>query len=280
MMNPDYFKDLNQTVKFALAEDVGDVDITAELIDSENTATAEVITREAAVICGQPWVDEVFRQVDPKVKIEWQINEADLVEAERPLLRVSGLARSILTAERPALNFLQTLSGTATATHRYAQLISHTNARLLDTRKTIPGLRHAQKYAVSKGGGENHRMGLYDAFLIKENHILACGSINKAINRARQLYPGRRVEVEVENLDEFYKAVEAEPDWIMLDNFPLEDMLKAVASANRGIKLEASGGIEEDDDLVSIAETGVDFVSIGALTKHCQAIDLSMRLLI
>ena len=280
MMNPNYFKDLNQTVKFALAEDVGDVDITAELIDSENTATAEVITREEAVICGQPWVDEVFRQVDPKVKIEWQINEADLVEAERPLLRVSGLARSILTAERPALNFLQTLSGTATATHRYAQLISHTNARLLDTRKTIPGLRHAQKYAVSKGGGENHRMGLYDAFLIKENHILACGSINKAINRARQLYPGRRVEVEVENLDEFYKAVEAEPDWIMLDNFPLEDMLKAVASANRGIKLEASGGIEEDDDLVSIAETGVDFVSIGALTKHCQAIDLSMRLLI
>ncbi|MDP7577695.1 MAG: carboxylating nicotinate-nucleotide diphosphorylase [Pseudomonadales bacterium] len=279
-MNPNYFKDLNQTVKFALAEDVGDVDITAELIDSENTATAEVITREEAVICGQPWVDEVFRQVDPKVKIEWQINEADLVEAERPLLRVSGLARSILTAERPALNFLQTLSGTATATHRYAQLISHTNARLLDTRKTIPGLRHAQKYAVSKGGGENHRMGLYDAFLIKENHILACGSINKAINRARQLYPGRRVEVEVENLDEFYKAVEAEPDWIMLDNFPLEDMLKAVASANRGIKLEASGGIEEDDDLVSIAETGVDFVSIGALTKHCQAIDLSMRLLI
>ena len=215
MMNPDYFKDLNQTVKFALAEDVGDVDITAELIDSENTATAEVITREEAVICGQPWVDEVFRQVDPKVKIEWQINEADLVEAERPLLRVSGLARSILTAERPALNFLQTLSGTATATHRYAQLISHTNARLLDTRKTIPGLRHAQKYAVSKGGGENHRMGLYDAFLIKENHILACGSINKAINRARQLYPGRRVEVEVENLDEFYKAVEAEPDWII-----------------------------------------------------------------
>jgi len=280
MMNPDYFKDLNQTVKFALAEDVGDVDITAELIDSENTATAEVITREEAVICGQPWVDEVFRQVDPKVKIEWQINEADLVEADQPLLRVSGLVRSILTAERPVLNFLQTLSGTATATHRYAQLISHTNARLLDTRKTIPGLRHAQKYAVSKGGGENHRMGLYDAFLIKENHILACGSINKAINRARQLYPGRRVEVEVENLDEFYKAVEAEPDWIMLDNFPLEDMLKAVASANRGIKLEASGGIEEDDDLVSIAETGVDFVSIGALTKHCQAIDLSMRLLI
>ena len=280
MMNPDYFKDLNQTVKFALAEDVGDVDITAELIDSENTATAEVITREEAVICGQPWVDEVFRQVDPKVKIEWQINEADLVEADQPLLRVSGLVRSILTAERPVLNFLQTLSGTATATHRYVQLISHTNARLLDTRKTIPGLRHAQKYAVSKGGGENHRMGLYDAFLIKENHILACGSINKAINRARQLYPGRRVEVEVENLDEFYKAVEAEPDWIMLDNFPLEDMLKAVASANRGIKLEASGGIEEDDDLVSIAETGVDFVSIGALTKHCQAIDLSMRLLI
>ena len=280
MMNPDYFKDLNQTVKFALAEDVGDADITAELIDSKNTATAEVITREAAVICGQPWVDEVFRQVDPKVKIEWQINEADLVEAERPLLRVSGLARSILTAERPALNFLQTLSGTATATHRYAQLISHTNARLLDTRKTIPGLRHAQKYAVSKGGGENHRMGLYDAFLIKENHILACGSINNAINRARQLYPDRRVEVEVENLDEFHKAVDAEPDWIMLDNFPLEDMLKAVASANRGIKLEASGGIEEDDDLISIAETGVDFVSIGALTKHCQAIDLSMRLLI
>ena len=280
MMNPDYFKDLNQTVKFALAEDVGDVDITAELIDSENTATAEVITREEAVICGQPWVDEVFRQVDPKVKIEWQINEADLVEADQPLLRVSGLVRSILTAERPVLNFLQTLSGTATATHRYVQLISHTNARLLDTRKTIPGLRHAQKYAVSKGGGENHRMGLYDAFLIKENHILACGSINNAINRARQLYPDRRVEVEVENLDEFHKAVDAEPDWIMLDNFPLEDMLKAVASANRGIKLEASGGIEEDDDLISIAETGVDFVSIGALTKHCQAIDLSMRLLI
>ena len=211
--------------------------------------------------------------------MNWLVDEGDAVVPDQPIFRVEGLARSILTAERPALNFLQTLSGTATTTYRYAELIKHTTSKLLDTRKTIPGLRRAQKYAVSCGGGENHRMGLYDAFLIKENHILACGSIGKAIAKAKKLFPQKRVEVEVENLSEFREALDAEPDWIMLDNFALEELKLAVSGTNGHVRLEASGGIEKDADLVAIAETGVDYISVGALTKHCNAIDLSLRMI-
>lgn len=274
----DYFRDLDQTVEFALREDVGDLDITARLIDPDVEVVAEVITREAANICGRPWVDEVFHQVDANLIVVWMIDEGDAVAADQPLIRITGLARSILTAERPALNFLQTLSGTATTTHRYARLIQHTSTKLLDTRKTIPGLRRAQKYAVNCGGGENHRMGLYDAFLIKENHILACGSIANAVVKAKNLFPDKKVEVEVENLQEFRQAIEAEPDWIMLDNFSISDMQRAVSGTNKNIQLEASGGIEQESDLIAIAETGVNYISMGALTKHCKAIDLSLRI--
>ena len=276
-METDYFRDLNQIVTFALQEDIGEVDVTAQLIDPDTTAIATIITRQEATICGQPWVNEVFNQVDSDLEINWSVTEGERVTANQELLRLEGTARSLLTAERPALNFLQTLSGTATTTYRYANLIRHTDSRLLDTRKTIPGLRLAQKYAVMCGGGMNHRLGLYDAFLIKENHILACGSIGQAVARAKQLYPEKRVEIEVENLTEFHEAIEARPDWIMLDNFSIADLNKAVASTHEPIKLEASGGIEKDEDLIAIAETGVDYISVGALTKHCLAIDLSMR---
>ena len=276
-METNYFRDLNQIVTFALQEDIGEVDVTAQLIDPDTTAIATIITRQEATICGRPWVNEVFNQVDSDLKINWSVTEGERVTANQELLRLEGTARSLLTAERPALNFLQTLSGTATTTYRYANLIRHTESRLLDTRKTIPGLRLAQKYAVMCGGGMNHRLGLYDAFLIKENHILACGSIGQAVARAKQLYPEKRVEIEVENLTEFHEAIEARPDWIMLDNFSIADLNKAVASTHEPIKLEASGGIEKDEDLIAIAETGVDYISVGALTKHCLAIDLSMR---
>jgi nicotinate-nucleotide pyrophosphorylase (carboxylating) len=273
----DFFQHLQQNVTMAIQEDVGDGDITAGLIAPEKQVTATVITREAGVICGIPWVDEVFKQVNPELQLNWQVKDGDPVTPEQILFTVAGDARSILTAERPALNFLQTLSGTATTTARYSQLIGHTKATLLDTRKTIPGLRLAQKYAVRCGGGANHRIGLFDAFLIKENHIEASGSIAAAIQNARQSRADVRVEVEVESLSEFHLAVDANPDWIMLDNFSLEDMRTAVAS-NSPVKLEASGGIESEQDLIAIAETGVDYISIGALTKHVKAMDLSMRL--
>lgn len=277
-MDIDYLSDLPDTVSAALEEDVGSGDITAQLIGESTQATAEVITREAAIVCGKPWVNEVFRQIDPGLALSWFVDDGDRADPDTRLFSVTGSARSILTAERTALNFLQTLSGTATRTHHYVDLIRHTTTHLLDTRKTLPGLRRAQKYAVNCGGACNHRMGLYDAFLIKENHIIAAGSIAGAIAGARSLAPGKRVEIEVENLDEFRQAVAADPDWIMLDNFSLADMRIAVDSINDAIKLEASGGIESDDDLVAIAETGVHYISVGALTKHCQAVDLSMRL--
>ena len=277
-MDNNYFSNLDQNVKLALSEDVGDVDITAQLIDAETQATADVITRDDAVICGVDWVNEVFKQVDPTLAITWHVKDSDIVEPNQKLFSAAGNARSILTGERPALNFLQTLSGTATATQRYAALIAHTQTKLLDTRKTLPGLRRAQKYAVKCGGGENHRMGLYDAFLIKENHIMACGSIAKAIARAKSLHPNKRIEIEVENLAELREAADAEPNWIMIDNFSLDDMRTAVEGTNNKIKLEASGGIETDDDLVAIAETGVDYISVGALTKPLRATDLSMRM--
>ncbi|MEX0943494.1 MAG: carboxylating nicotinate-nucleotide diphosphorylase [Pseudomonadales bacterium] len=278
-MDNDYLQGLAETVAIALDEDIGSGDITARLILANTRATAEVITRDAAVLCGQPWVDEVFRQVDPDLLSTWFVNDSERADPGTTLFRVSGAARSILTAERTALNFLQTLSGTATRTRHYADLIKHTGTYLLDTRKTLPGLRKAQKYAVNCGGAKNHRMGLYDAFLIKENHIIASGSIAGAINSARSIAPDKRVEIEVENLDEFRQAVDAAPDWIMLDNFSLADLRTAVNAINDTIKLEASGGIESDQDLLAIAETGVHYISVGALTKHCDAIDLSMRII-
>jgi len=274
----DYFSDLKETVTRALTEDIGDGDLTAQIISESATATARVISRESAVICGQPWVDEVAGQVDPGLLVSWDVADGDEVQTNDQLFTVSGKARSILTAERTMLNFLQSLSGTATETRRYVDLISDTDATLLDTRKTIPGMRMGQKYAVSVGGALNHRIGLFDAFLIKENHIQATGSIAAAIVRARQINPHVRVEVEVENLDQLAEAVSASPDWIMLDNFSIENLREAHnLCSSTGIKLEASGGIEDMNILKAIAATGVDYISIGALTKHCRAIDLSMR---
>ena len=274
----DYFSDLKETVTRALTEDIGDGELTAQIISESATATARVISRESAVICGQPWVDEVAGQVDPGLLVSWDVADGDEVQTNDQLFTVSGKARSILTAERTMLNFLQSLSGTATETRRYVDLISDTDATLLDTRKTIPGLRMGQKYAVSVGGALNHRIGLFDAFLIKENHIQATGSIAAAIVHARQINPHVRVEVEVENLDQLAEAVSASPDWIMLDNFSIENLREAHnLCSSTGIKLEASGGIEDMNILKAIAATGVDYISIGALTKHCRAIDLSMR---
>lgn len=269
--------DIAKTVTLALAEDVGSGDITAQLIPSEQCAEARVITREDCVFCGKAWVEEVFRQLDDTVTIHWNVADGDKVSANTELFSLKGNARSLLTGERTALNFVQTLSGTATTSHAYAQRVAHTSVKLLDTRKTIPGLRTAQKYAVTCGGCHNHRIGLYDAFLIKENHIAAAGSISKAVSAAHHIAPGKPVEVEVENVDELHQALDANADIIMLDNFSLEDMRKAVDINAGKAKLEASGNIT-NDTLVVIAETGVDFISIGALTKHCRAVDLSMRI--
>ena len=274
----DYFRDLSENVSGALEEDIRDGDITAQIIDEKTIAVARVISRQSAIICGGPWVEEVARQIDPKLKIEWQVRDGDEVNQNDLLFAVHGKARSILSAERTMLNFLQSLSGTATQTRSYVNLISDTDTTILDTRKTIPGLRLAQKYAVHIGGAVNHRIGLFDAFLIKENHIHAAGSIDSAVSRARIIKPNARIEVEVEDLEQLNEAIAAKPDWIMLDNFNIDDLRTAYNLCNNtGIKLEASGGVEDSEDLKSIASTGVHYVSIGALTKHCQAIDLSMR---
>ena len=264
-------------VRTALAEDVGSGDITAALIAPDNQATARVITREGGVLCGNPWVDAVFAELDPAVAIEWQARDGESITAGVSLFTLRGPARALLTGERTALNFLQLLSGTATTCRRYADLVSGTGVKLLDTRKTIPGLRIAQKYAVTCGGCHNHRIGLFDAFLIKENHINACGGIAAAVNTARSHAPGMPVEVEVENLEELEQALAAACDRVMLDNFSLEQMASAVNLAGGRIELEASGNVTEAT-LRSIAETGVDYISIGALTKDCKALDLSMRL--
>jgi nicotinate-nucleotide pyrophosphorylase (carboxylating) len=269
-------KDIQITVTNALSEDIGAGDITAQLIPADNTATARIISRQTAVVCGTDWVNEVFRQVDPEMQLDWQVKDGDLVERDQTLFTVSGSARNMLTAERTALNFLQTLSGTATVSYNYAQKVSGTNVKLLDTRKTIPGLRTAQKYAVTCGGCFNHRIGLYDAFLIKENHIMGCGGIEAAIQTAQSNEPGKPVEIEVETFEELQAALIAGADIIMLDNFTLEEMRNAVEVVDGQAKLEASGNIT-DETLRPIAETGVDYISIGALTKHCQAVDLSMR---
>jgi len=266
-----------ENVAQSLREDIGDGDITARLIPADKQATGRVITRETATIAGREWVDEVFRQVDPAVELNWQVADGETVSPDQVLFTMQGSARSLLSSERAALNWLQSLSGVATACAGYAARVAHTGVRLLDTRKTLPGLRLAQKYAVTCGGCFNHRIGLWDAFLIKENHIAACGSIAQAIEAAHRIAPGKPVEVETENLDELEQALKAGADIIMLDEFSLEDMRTAVATTGGKAKLEASGGINADT-LVPIAETGVDFISIGALTKDLKAVDLSMRL--
>ena len=268
--------DIQTTVARALAEDIGTGDVTAGLIPAAKQASATVICREAAILCGTAWFDEVFRQLDPAVHIIWQHQDGEHVTANAVLCTLQGSARSILSGERAALNFLQTLSATATATRRYVDLVAHTQCRILDTRKTLPGLRTAQKYAVVCGGGTNHRIGLYDRVLIKENHIMAAGSITAAIQQARQLHPSILVEVETENLQELAEATAAQADIIMLDEYNLADMREAVRLTDGRIPLEASGGVSPET-LVAIAETGVNFVSIGGITKHVRAVDLSMR---
>lgn len=261
----------------ALEEDIGSGDITARLVSGMCEAEASIITKEDAVVCGTTWVDEIFKQIDPRVEIEWKVKDSDCVTAGQTLCDMSGNARSLLSGERSALNFLQTLSGTATRSRYFFRLVEGTPVQLLDTRKTLPGLRLAQKYAVTCGGCLSHRMGLYDGYLIKENHIAACGGIAKAIDEARHLAPEKPIEVEVENLEEFKQALKARPDMIMLDNFSIEDMRTAVDISAGGVLLEASGGVTEAA-LITIARTGVDYISLGTLTKDLKAIDLSMRL--
>lgn len=275
--------DLIEQVGRALAEDIGPGDLTASLIPAERNGRASVITREPAVICGVPYVEAVFHAIEPRVRIDWRVAEGDSARADQLLFTVEGPARALLTAERTALNFLQMLSATATAAHEFAVLLEGTKCRLLDTRKTIPGLRTAQKYAVRVGGGKNHRMGLFDGILIKENHIMAAGSIGAAVAAAlasAQRAGGRvRVEVEVEDLEQLRQAIDARADIALLDNFSLSAMREAVAvnaAAQRPLELEASGGITAAT-IRGIAATGVDFISVGAITKHVRAIDLSMR---
>lgn len=280
-------QDISRAVRAALLEDLGQAlttldqpdasaDITAQLIPADRIASARVITREAGVFCGQPWVDEVFAQLGGEVKVEWKVQDGELLSPNQELFRLHGPARVLLTGERNALNFVQTLSGVATLTARYVAELAGTDCRLLDTRKTLPGLRTAQKYAVTCGGGKNHRIGLFDAYLIKENHILACGGISEAISEARSLNPGKPVEIEVESLAELAQALAANADIVMLDNFDVPMMREAVALNQGRAKLEVSGNVTLDT-LAEYAATGVDFISVGALTKHVRALDLSMR---
>ncbi len=259
-----------------LEEDIGTGDVTALLIDANKKAKAAVITREPMVLCGQAWFTAVFNNLNPDITVHWQHNDADFVEADTLLCTLEGNARALLTGERTALNLLQTLSATATQAKHYANAVNHTTCKVLDTRKTIPGLRLAQKYAVKCGGGVNHRTGLYDAVLIKENHIIAAGSIKNAVHKAR-MQTKVIVEVEVESIAELSQAIAAKPDRIMLDNFSIKMLKQAVILNNKQIELEASGDVNLDN-IAEIAATGVDYISIGALTKHITAINLSMRI--
>ena len=273
-MQPDVLSDVQR----ALAEDIGAGDVTASLIPPHLTVTALILSREPMLVCGQAWVMHVFAEVDSAIKINWLVEEGEWLDKPATLCTIHGLARNILTAERTALNFLQTLSATATATHHYLEQLKGYPTQLLDTRKTLPGLRQAQKYAVACAGGVNHRFGLYDAFLIKENHIKACGSIKKAVEMAKEKSLHLLVEVEVETLAELREALDAKPDRILLDNFDHPMLVDAVAmNQPYGCALEASGGVNLDT-IASIAATGVDYISVGAITKSIQAIDL--RLLI
>lgn len=272
--------DLPEQVAFAIAEDVGSGDLTASLVPATARAQATVITREDAVVCGTAWFDEVFRQIDPGIQITWHCIDGQRKQPNALLCELNGSARSLLTGERTALNFLQTLSGTATLTRQYVEAIAGTGCRILDTRKTIPGLRRAQKYAVLCGGGTNHRIGLFDAILVKENHIIAAGSIAAAVAQARVTARERMVEIEVENLAELDQALNTDIDRILLDNFTIEQLIEAVKLkiARKGyhVQLEASGNVSLDT-IRDIARTGVDFISVGGLTKHVRAVDLSMR---
>lgn len=270
-------EDIPKSVTRALEEDIGSGDISAQLIDANKQATGTVISREKAVICGRPWVDEVFKQLDPRVIIDWHISEGDWVTENQSLFSVSGNARVLLSAERCALNFLQTLSGTATTARQYASLANDSQVKILDTRKTIPGLRLAQKYAIDIGGCSNHRIGLYDAFLIKENHIIACGGIAQAVHRAKEIAPQKDIEVEVESLVELQQAVEAGAHRVMLDNFTRDQILQIETLDLANTKIEVSGNITEYS-LSQYLDTPIDFISSGSLTKHVHAIDLSMRL--
>jgi nicotinate-nucleotide pyrophosphorylase (carboxylating) len=275
--------DIKSAVEIALSEDLNGLDadigdITANLIPVTQTITADIITREDCVIAGAAWVTETFSQLDKDIQLHWYVEDGDALKANQPIVRVTGNARRILTGERTALNFLQTLSGTATVVAKCVKELAGTNTQLLDTRKTLPGMRLAQKYAVTCGGGKNHRIGLFDAYLIKENHILACGSIQAAVTKARQHHADLSVEVEVENIQELHQAIAAKADIVMLDNFSL-DMLKQAVIVNKGrCKLEVSGNITIDS-LKTLSALGVDFISSGALTKNVQAIDLSLRVI-
>lgn len=272
--------DLAAQVDAALREDLGSGDVTAALVPAAQQVRGSVITREAAVLCGRAWVEETFRRLDPRVRLNWHAADGERLAAGQEILAISGPARPVLSGERTALNFLQLLCATATATRRFVDAVEGTGCRILDTRKTLPGLRSAQKYAVRCGGGDNHRLGLYDRVLIKENHIIAAGSITGAIAAARSSAPQISVEVEVESLGELEEALNARPDIVMLDEFSLQDLQAAVArNRARGspVKLEASGSVSLDA-VRAIAATGVDFISVGSLTKHVRAVDLSMRL--
>lgn len=271
-----HYKHIRQNVKVVLDEDVGSGDLTAALVPHDKQAVASVICRERAVVCGVAWFNEVFAQLDPGIKIDWDVQDGDVMQAEQEICRLRGRAASILTGERSALNLLQTLSGTATLTSVYVKAIAHTDASILDTRKTIPGLRLAQKYAVLCGGGKNHRKGLYDAILIKENHILAAGSITSALRMAHAVAPDVGCEVEVENLSQLSEALDAGAKRVLIDNFALDALRQAVKLNAGRARLEASGGVNLDA-IRQIAETGVDDISIGALTKDLRAVDFSMR---
>jgi len=276
-IQPPEISSLAHQIKLALQEDVGSGDITAQLIPEDRFSQAKVITRQEGVFCGGPWVQEVFRQLDSRVQVSLLVKEGERLVTGQTLFSLQGPARALLTGERTALNFVQTLSATATHCRELADLVAHTQVKLLDTRKTLPGLRLAQKYAVTCGGCHNHRIGLFDAFLIKENHIAAAGGIQAAVAAARKLAPGKPVEVEVENFTELQQALEAGADLIMLDEFNLQQTREAVALNQGRAGLEASGSITRKN-LVAVAETGVDFISLGTLTKDIQSLDLSMRL--
>lgn len=268
--------DVVACVHRALAEDIGNGDLTAALIDQRARASAQVVSRESAVLCGRAWFEEVFHQLDRDVRVTWRAHDGDGLHADQIVCRLKGPARALLTGERTALNFLQTLSGTATAARRYAEAVRGTHTVILDTRKTLPGLRRAQKYAVRVGGARNHRLGLFDGMLIKENHITAAGGIAAAIAAARRQGAKVPVEIEVENLEQLRAAITAGADMVLLDNFDLDGLRAAVHATAGRIKLEASGGVDLER-VRAIAETGVDYISVGALTKHVHAVDLSMR---
>ncbi len=274
----DIKDDITRSVKIALKEDIGSGDITAQLIPADKTDTARIITREDCVICGTAWVDETYKELDDSVSIDWQVKDGDSVKAGSTLVTLSGNTRVLLTGERTALNFLQLLSGTATKANAFAQALGDSHIKLLDTRKTIPGLRTAQKYAVAKGGCHNHRVGLFDAYLIKENHIAACGSIEKAIKTARKLNPGKTVEIEVENINELKEALSFGADIIMLDNFKNEQLSLLEEINKNHASYELSGNLTKED-IGKYKDYEIDYISFGALTKQTNAVDLSFRLL-